>query len=73
MHEPRNWRNVANVTELDIICHGEGMHCGHIDKCNTCKMSEFNPERDLYIQSCKDRLAKEQTDGKEVDTSSRNT
>lgn len=68
--EPRNWRNVAKVEHRGvtgcavIIPQSDEKNievfygCEQI--CSECKMCGANPDRASYIQSCKDRLQKEE-------------
>lgn len=65
---PSNWRDVAAVTHrdntdcVDLNGYNDGQHayeCSEFD-CDVCKMSNDNPDRAQFIQSCKDRLAEEQ-------------
>lgn len=68
--EPRNWRNVAKVEHRGvtgcavIIPQSDEKNievfygCEQI--CSECKMCGANPNRAAYIQSCKDRLQKEE-------------
>jgi hypothetical protein len=65
--EPRNWRDVALVEHangvdcVDLNGYDESnapYECAGFD-CDVCVLSNDNPNRAAYIQSCKDRLAEE--------------